>query len=55
MAGGTRITDQRKEPTPHSLNRGDDGCERRRVTSLFLWLVGLICGGVLIVALHGAS
>jgi hypothetical protein len=38
------IMDQWKEPAPDSISHG----------GLFLWLVGLICGGVLIVALHGA-
>jgi hypothetical protein len=49
------ITDQRKEPAPAQ----PQSWRRRLRTStgdlLFLWIVGLICGGVLIVALNGRS
>ena len=49
------ITDQRKELAPAQPQSSRQWLRTRTGDLLFLWIVGLICGGVLIVALHGAG
>jgi hypothetical protein len=49
------ITDQRKEPAPAQAQSWRKWLRTPTGDLLFLWIVGLICGGVLIVALNGHS
>jgi hypothetical protein len=49
------ITDQRKEPAPAQPQSWGQWLRTSTGHLLFLWIVGLICGGVLIVALNGHS
>jgi hypothetical protein len=49
------ITDQRKEPAPPQPQSWRRWLRTPTRDLVFLWIVGLVCGGVLIVALHGAS
>jgi hypothetical protein len=51
------ITDQRKETAPAPEQPGSWRQRLRAPTAalLFLWAVGLICGGALFVALKGSS
>ena len=49
------ITDQRKERAPAQPQSWGRMLGASTGHLLFLWLVGLVCGGVLILALHGAS
>jgi hypothetical protein len=52
---GLAITDQRKEPTPAPPESWRRWLRTPTGALLFLWIVGLICGGVMITALHGGS
>ena len=49
------ITDQRKEPAPAQPQSRRRWLRYPTGALLFLWIVGLICGGVLFVALNGRS
>ena len=49
------ITDQRKEPAPAQPQSWRRWLRKPAGALLFLWIVGVICGGVLFVALNGRS
>jgi len=49
------ITDQRKEPAPAQPKSWRRWLRTPTGDLLFLWLVGLMCGGVLLVTLKGGS
>ena len=49
------ITDQRKVPAPAQPQSWRQWLPNPTGALLFLWIVGLICGGVLFVALNGRS
>jgi hypothetical protein len=49
------ITDQRKEPAPAQPQSWRRWLRTPTGDLLFLWLVGLMCGGVLLVTLKGGS
>ncbi|MFZ2137866.1 MAG: hypothetical protein WAV78_13250, partial [Xanthobacteraceae bacterium] len=49
------ITDQRKEPAPAQPQSWRRWLRTSTGDLLFLWLVGLMCGGVLLVTLKGGS
>ena len=49
------ITDQRKEPAPAQPPSWRQWLRNPTGALLFLWIVGLICGGVFFVALNGRS
>jgi hypothetical protein len=49
------ITDQRKEPAPAQPQPWRRWLRTLTDDLLFLWIVGLMCGGVLFLALKGGS
>ena len=49
------ITDQRKEPAPAQPQSWRQWLRTPTGDLVFLWLVGLMCGGVLLVTLKGGS
>jgi hypothetical protein len=49
------ISDQRKQPAPEQSQSWRRWMPNPTGALLFLWIVGLICGGVLFVALNGRS
>jgi hypothetical protein len=49
------ITDQRKEPAPAQHQSWRRWLRTPTGDLLFLWFVGLMCGGVLLVTLKGGS
>ena len=54
-AAALAITDQRKEPEPAQPQSWRRWLRTPTSDLLFLWFVGLMCGGVLLVTLKGGS
>ena len=48
------VTDQRKEPAPAQRQSWRPWLRTPTSDLLLLWIVGLVCGGVLFATLHGA-
>jgi hypothetical protein len=54
-AAALAITDQRKEPAPAQFHSWRRWLRTTTRELLFLWIVGLMCGGVLFLSLKGGS
>ena len=52
-AAALAITDQRKEPAPAQFHSWRRWLRTTTRELLFLWIVGLMCGGVLFLSLKG--
>jgi hypothetical protein len=55
LAALATITDQRKEPAPAQPKSWRQILPAPTGHLLFLWIVGLMCGGVLFLSLKGGS